>query len=185
MKSILRSIVFFAAAILLAGASSAFADTYQVTFTGTGVNGLLNLTATPYGSGTELVTAISGNVNGASVLSLIVPTASSGYSSFTLPDGDLWIYDNLIFPTSSSFLDFGGLLFTIQGNAQPVNLFYNPPTTYGTYTGAGGSANFPNDFVLTDVTLTAVPIPEPSTLALVLAGILAIAMVLIRKSPQA
>jgi hypothetical protein len=185
MKSILRRIVFFAAAILLVGASSAFADTYQVSFTGTGVSGLLNLTATPHGSGTELVTAISGNVNGASVLSLIAPTVSSGYSSFTLPDGDIWIYDDLIYPTSSAFLDFGGLLFTIQGNPQPVNLFYNPPTMYGTYTGTGGSKNFPNDFVLTDVTLTVVATPEPSTLALVLAGILAIAMVLIRKSSQA
>jgi hypothetical protein len=182
MKSTLRGIVLFAAFILLAGASSAFADTYQVSFTGSGVSGLLNLTATPQGSGTELVTAINGNVNGASVLSLIAPTASSGNSTFVLPDGDVWLYDDLIYPTSSAFLDFGGLLFTIQGNPQPVNLFYNPPNMYGTYV---GPAPFPNDFNNVPVTLTVMATPEPSTLALVLAGILAIATVLIRKSSQA
>ena len=182
MKSILRSTVFYAALVLLVGASSAFADTYQVTFTGTGISGLLNLTATPAGSGKELVTSITGNVNGASILSLIAPKTSSGYSNFTLPDGSYWFYDDLIFPSSSAFLDLGGLLFTIAGNPHPVNLFYNPPTQYSTYLGGG---NFPKDFKTTDVKLTVMATPEPSTLALLLAGILVSVGLLFKKSLHA
>jgi hypothetical protein len=184
MKSYLRSMVLVAAVLLLAGASSAFADTYQVTFTGSGVNGLLNITAVAHGSGTLLVTGLSGNVNGASVTGLVAPTGSSGYSSYTLPDGDIWAYDDLIYPTASSFLDIYGILFTIQGNPQPVNLFYNPPTQYGTYVG-GGSWIFPKDFVDTNVTLTVMATPEPSALVLLFAGMLVIATVLIRKSSAA
>jgi len=40
-------------------------------------------------------------------------------------------------------VDTGGILFTLAGLAQPVNLFSTPQGQFGIYLGGG---NFPNDF---------------------------------------
>jgi hypothetical protein len=165
------SVLFF-----LAAASPVYADAFQFTFTGTGINGVLDVTATSQGSGTFLATSISGTVNGNAVTGLIAPTALSGYSDYTLPDGDFYSYDDLLFPSATPPLDLGGLLFTVVGESQPVNLW---DTTYGVYIGGG---NYPNDFVDTPVTFSApVPVPEPPTLLLLFASLLTVGAVLFWK----
>src|ERR1700690_1730701 len=166
-----RLVITLALVVLLGGASSAYADSFQLTYSGGGLNGILNLTATPEGGGSYLVTSISGVQNGSLVTGLIAPVASG---LIILPDGDGFTYDNLLFAGSNTILDNAGLLFTIAGLSQPVNLYSVGTSSYmqSTYTGVGGSWSFPNDFDSTPVRLALVTTPEPSTLALCLMGFL-------------
>jgi hypothetical protein len=164
-------------AALLVFASSAYADNFQLTYSGAGLSGTLDLAATPEGGGSFLVTGIYGFQNGSSVTGLIAPVASG---LFTLPDGDGFTYDNLLFASSSTLLDNPGLLFTIAGFSQPVNLYSTGPSSYllSTYIGGG---NFPKDFVSTPVTVTLIATPEPSTLALCLVGFLVLVLATSKK----
>ena len=107
------------------------------------------------------------------VVTGLVPTTNpSGYSTYILPDGDGWIYNNLLYPNYNPAVDYYGILFTLAGLSDPVNLFSNPGGIFGVYVGGG---NFPNDFQLYNVQVAVVKAAEPSTLAL---GLMGIAMLL-------
>jgi hypothetical protein len=172
-----RFVLTLAVVVLLGGASSAYADGFQLTYSGGGLSGILNLTATPEGGGSFLVTSVSGFQNGSPVTGLIAPVASG---LIILPDGDGFTYDDLFFPSSNPFLDNAGLLFTIAGLSEPVNLYSTGTSSYlqSTYIGGG---NFPNDFISTPVTLTLVATPEPSTLAMCLVGFLVLVLTMSKK----
>ncbi|MBS1839876.1 MAG: PEP-CTERM sorting domain-containing protein [Acidobacteria bacterium] len=171
MKNITRLGVVGAMVLALCVcAGTASADEFTINFTGGGFNGNLDVDATLQGSGAYLVDSITGTVSGFPVTGLVATTTSTGYSYFSLPDGSYWFYDNLLFPAVSPAVDAGGILFTLAGLAQPVNLFSNGQGQFGIYVGGG---NFPKDFFYTpvDVTVTA---PEPSTLALGLFGMVSL-----------
>jgi len=124
-----------------------------------------------------LVTGVSGSQNGSLVTGLVAPVASD---LIILPDGDGFTYDDLLFPSSNPILDNAGLLFTIAGLSEPVNLYSTGSSSYmqSTYIGGG---NFPNDFISTPVTLTLVATPEPSALAMCLLGFLVLVLTTSRK----
>jgi PEP-CTERM motif len=124
MQNILRVIrgsLFAVTFLLLTGAvSSAYADTFTMTWTGAYGPGSAILTATPLGSGVYDVTALSGTQNG-SAITLVAP---GGYGA----------NDNLIYqPPNTAFLDYPGFAFT--DGSFDYNLFlYTLPNMTNTYT---------------------------------------------------
>ncbi len=183
MSSLVRRLVLtFAMVSLLACARSAHADTYQMTFSGAGITGLAFLTATPDGPGTFLVTAITGSVNGEAITGLIAPTTSTGFSEFKLSGIQVWAYDDLIMPGTNPGIDTFGLLFTVQGTTQPVNLFDNPPVTYGVFNGfTGPPGTTDRSYTLTPVTLSLIATPEPPALLLLASGLALLVGLMSRK----
>jgi hypothetical protein len=170
--TIRRLVLAFALVVLLLGARSARADSYTVTFA-SGLTGVLNLTATAQGGGSFLISGVTGSENGLPVGGLIAPNSSGFYA---MPDGTGFTYDDLLFPTSPTVFDNGGLLFTLvasNGSTIFENLYSNGTSLYmeSAYLANGGS--FPSDYSWVPVTFTLVdppPVatPEPSTLALCL-----------------
>ena len=170
-----RLVLAFAVVVLLFAATSARADSYTITFT-SGLTGALNLTATPQGGGTFLVTAVTGSENGLAVGGLLAPNSSGFYG---MPDGTGFAYDDLLFPTSPTVFDNGGLLFTLIANGSLIyeNLYSNGTSAYLESAYLANGASFPSDYSWVPVTFTltdppTVPTPEPSTLALCLVGII-------------
>jgi hypothetical protein len=179
MKTLTRLMISVVAVVaLLACARTASADTFTVNFWGSGFNGTLNVDTVLTSPGVYSIDSISGNVSGFPVTGLVPTTTSTGYSSYNLPDGSFWFYDNLLFANSNPVVDNGGILFTLAGLAQPVNLFYDTQGEFGIYVGGG---NFPNDFLINPVQVSVVSTPEPSTLALGLAGLAFLLVCLAKK----
>jgi hypothetical protein len=170
-----RSVVILALGLLSIGATSARADSYQLTFT-SGLSGVLNLTATPQGGSTALVTSVTGSENGMAVGGLIAPN-SSGF--FAMPDGNGFAYDDKLFPSSLPVFDNAGLLFTLIGSGGTVifeNLYSVGSSFYLESAYLSNGAPFPGDFSFVPVTFSLtdpppVHAPEPSSMALCLAGL--------------
>jgi hypothetical protein len=162
------------AVVLLLCATSARADSYTLTFT-SGSSGVLNLTGTALGSGSDLVTSVSGSENGL-VVGGLVPPNSSGF--YAMPDGNGFAYDDVLFPTSLPVFDNAGLLFTLVGpNGSLIfeNLYSIGSSFYLESAYLSNGAPFPWDFNYVPVTFTLTDpqpaaTPEPSSLALCLAG---------------
>ncbi|MGB2623955.1 MAG: PEP-CTERM sorting domain-containing protein [Candidatus Acidiferrum sp.] len=172
--------------LLLGGASSAYADSFQLTFT-SGLTGVLDLTATAQGGGSFLVTSVTGTENGLAVGTLIAPNSSGLY---TVPDGDGFTYDDLLFPTSSTVFDNDGLLFTLAGSSGSIfeNLYSVGTASYLESAYLANGAAFPADFSYVPVTFTLVDTgssnvatPEPSTLILSLLGLLSVGLATLTK----
>jgi hypothetical protein len=187
MNSMIRriTVLAFAAAILLLGATSTHADTLQVTLGG-GVSGVLNLTATPNGGGVFLVTGLTGFEKiGNTTMSVgqLIPTNSSGVFWFPPPAGG-FTFDNLIYPNSKTVFDNGGLLFTLLGSGGAIyeNLYSVGTSLYMQSAYLNNGAPFPYDFSFVPVTVSvsAVATPEPSTLILCLAGLAVFAGLLLK-----
>jgi hypothetical protein len=177
-----RSVLMFATAVLLLSATSAYADTFQFSYSGGGVSasGLLN--ATPIGGGVYQVTSISGTRNGQPITGL-VPCSPIPPATYCIGFG--FGYDNLLFPASTVQLDIQALLFTVQGVPNPVNLYgiadspfppyvdltweLAPDGIHRLYTG------IPVDLSITRVT------PEPSAVLLFGSGLVALAGAMRRK----
>jgi hypothetical protein len=169
MRTSTRWLILAVAVVaLLASAGTASADSFTINFSGSGFNGTLDVDATLVSSGVYSIDTISGNVGFTPVTGLVPTTTSTGYSYYSLPDGSAWFYDNLLFASSDPVVDNGGILFTLAGLAQPVNLFSNPQGQFGIYIGGGNSTN---DFVINPVQVSVVSTPEPSTLVLGLGGL--------------
>jgi len=180
MRFWLRNAVVLALAGLFFFVNAAKADSIQLTYTGTGISGILNLTTNSLGGGVFQVTSITGSQNGQSILAM-VPTVP--WDAYYMPDGSFYAYDNLIYPTSSPLLDSLGLLFNIQGSStNPANIYWNG-TSYmeSTYLGGG---NFPNDYTWTPLRLSISSVPEPSTLALFGVGMIALGSIIRRTTKK-
>jgi len=168
MRTSTRWLILAVAVVaLLASAGNASADTFTITFSGSGFNGTLDVDTTLVSPGTYAIDAISGTVGFSSVTGLVPTTTSSGYSYYGLPDGSQWFYDNLLFADSNPVVDNGCILFTLAGVAQPVNLFSDSQGEFGIYIGGG---NYPKDFLINPVQISVVSTPEPSSLVLGLGG---------------
>jgi hypothetical protein len=175
-----RFSLLFALVILLGCASAAYADSYQLTFTG-GLTGTLDLTATPLGGGSFLVTSVSGHENGLAVTGMIAPNATGFYA---MSDGNGFLYDDKLFPTSHPVFDTAGLLFTLGGPHGSIfeNLYSVGSSSYLQSAYVSPGTPFPWDFSYVPVTFTlekspTVATPEPSRGALFLLGFLALVLV--------
>lgn len=167
MRTRTRLLVLAVAVIgLSVCAGTASADQFTITFSGSGFAGTLNVDTTLVSAGVYAVDSISGNVGFTPVTGLVPVTTTTGYSYYNLPDGSFFFYDNLLFANSTPPLDAGGILFTLAGLAQPVNLYYDSQGVFSIYIGGG---NYPKDFYTNPVQVT-VTTPEPSTLAFGLTG---------------
>jgi hypothetical protein len=163
------SIGILAVAIALACAGAAKADSIQMSYWGTGINGSMNLIGTPIGGGLYQITSVSGTENGTPIAGL---AGSSGLNYFWLPDGSGYIYDNLMAPASYPVFGTPGLLFSLVGDLFPQNIYWGGNSYLeARYIGGG---NFPSDFNITPINIRVSAAPEPSTLALLGAGMIAL-----------
>lgn len=156
-----------AAATLLVCAAPAKADSFQMSYSGSGVNGFMNLTGNPLGGGLYAVTSVGGTENGTAISGLV---GGNGANYFWLPDGSGYLYDNYMTPGSSPVFSNPGLLFALAGNSFPENIYWDGSEyVEASYLGGG---NFPSDFNIVPISLKVTAVPEPSTLALLSAGLL-------------
>lgn len=156
------------------------ADTFSWTDTGTSAGGTVfsasgTLTATSIGNGEYVADSGMGTINGDSLV--LEPGVDDG-SPQTSPL-ELFGFDNVLYPTSSSTLDLYGLVFSDTTSGGELNIFCTPasattcvPGVYTTADEAGTTfsvLNFSSTFTLTDIST-----PEPSSLTLLLAGFVAL-----------
>jgi hypothetical protein len=139
---------------LVCGATSALADSFSFSYTGSGVTASGTFTTNSLSGGSYLITAITGTRNGQS-MTLLAPLAFDGN-------------DNLLFPTSP-LLDFNGFSFAAGG--VNYNVYFN------SFACCGGTTTYyetSTPGVLgTQVNFSA-SVPEPSTFVLLVSGLAAI-----------
>ena len=177
LRNITRAtLLALAAAAVLVCAGPAKADSFQLTYSGIGVNGFMNLTANPLGGGLFQVTSISGTENGTAIAGLV---GGSGANYFWLPDGSGYLYDNYLTPGTSPVVSNPGLLFALLGSSYPENIYWGGSSYLeASYLGGG---NFPQDFNIVPINLQVTATPEPSTLALLGAGLFALGGIIKRR----
>jgi PEP-CTERM motif len=171
------SVLVLALVAVLGCATAVRADNFTFSYSGPEISGSGSLQATAEGGGVFLVTGMSGTqeLNGGPLQTItgIVPTSAGN---------TLYYYDNLLFPTQNPSIDIDGLLFTVTGDANPVNICGAATSaceyTYAEYTyvapsgSSGDSPMYPgyNVYDITSFTLT--DVPEPGSVLLLAAGLL-------------
>lgn len=176
-------------------ASSAFADTLSWSISGSGVSGSGTFTATNEGNGEYFVTGMTGDLTitydgvttGGAITSFTAYTGAVGTSGID-PTG-LYDYDDLVYPNANPELDLWGVVFNVAGFTDPLNLCGgpgcdngNPPyilwdvNTAGPSNTLGYGSNY-NAYVVN----FSDSVPEPSALALLSLGLLAIVFLRVRQ----
>jgi hypothetical protein len=191
MNSVSRSVVLmFVLAVLLCSATGAYADSFSFSYSGPNISGSGTLEATPDGGGVYTVTSMTGSqiLNGISetITGLIPATASNTYPTTGTP---VFFYDDLIAPASNPIVDVNGILFSVSGQAQPVNICSGTPNCSNAgepyselvYVGSGGNASFNSAYEDYAITSFSVSTPEPSSLLLLGLGLVALMFVTRRK----
>ena len=161
---------------LLLFAIGAKADTFDLTATNGSTTVIsLDLTGTLSSTpGVYDVTGMSGTVdfNGLTSGVTFLPTTSAGtYSTSSAAYGWEILYDNLLY-VNSPYVDYYGLAFTLSDGLLG-NLYYDNGYLYAQLDG-----NPPSDVPLT---VSIVQTPEPSSLALLVAGMAALMLLVIRR----
>ena len=155
-------------AVLLLVSASATASIWEFDYTNgstVDVQGMLT-TSDTLTSGGYLVTGISGFRNGSdAIVALLPPPTFSSYG-----------FDNLLLPGPGSLLDAGGIAFrTLSGGT--FNICGASPAYLGLFCGASGYTEFNmGSGVARTVTFTVRKVPEPATVALLLAALGAMAL---------
>lgn len=153
-------------AIALSGtlcAPHAWADlVWNWSYVGTGIqaSGSLTTQDTADADGFHLITGISGTRNGAEITGLY-PTGTA------IPGNEPYALDNLIRFGPQGLVTVHGFGFTTAagGYANPFYAdFFNPPIYMEVFTSAAGYQELP-------IAFTASVVPEPASLALLLAGL--------------
>ncbi len=159
MPSLSRFLATSAVAAALSVASAAHAAQYELKFTGTDVSG--DVLANTSGSN---VTSISGWVMDSEVASGTF--AITGLSAYASSDNT--------FAATSPHVDFGGLSFTtaIGGDYNLANIGGSDSPQLVLLSSVLNPGGFVQSTGLTDIGLTVIAVPEPATVALMLAATL-------------
>ena len=168
--------------LCLARPNTATADSFDWTYQATENNlgkGILDSGSGELTATNGLITGISGTFNGLAIAGLLSPGAFAGNDNLLLiPPAPLFVTQN-----GFSFLDSAGTQFNIYAelgtmcSCGPSGCVCVPFNVYGSVGGSGFINNDDGNFTLTPVAAT----PEPSAMAMLLPGILGLALVLRRK----
>jgi hypothetical protein len=192
MKLAMRSTVLAGLALVFC-AVGAHADSFQLSYSGVGITGSVNLSAFAVTGGYE-VTSISGSqtLGGITqaISNILLPTPVVGtyngvnFALYSIASTPIFSYDDLIMPGNTPALDAFGLVFSAAGMSGDVNICAagsNPYTLCGTsaapyweLTSAGAAYAISS--------LSIVRTPEPSTLLLLSAGLAGLVFLVRRKS---
>ena len=157
------------AALALAAAGAAHAETFEFKFTGDGVTGDIFANAAAAGSP---ITSIYGSLTDANVgAGTFVVTGLSGYANA----------DNQLGSTAP-WVTYSGLSFATDTGGS-FNLFDNGGT-YQLLTSLLNSGGYANATGSTDLSMTVSVVPEPGALALMAAGLLGLFGVSRRRQPR-
>jgi hypothetical protein len=160
---------------ILAAACSAHADSpsfWDWSYTGTGVSASGTLSVLGDASTPEAVTSFSGQRNGNTITGLVPLGADSAR----------FIYDNM-FTSSTPVVNLAGILFNVTGLAEHTNLYFDQNSYHEvSYFGTGSWTDRVVDF---NVTQHVSAVPEPESLALLLAGLGVIGYHVKKKKPTA
>ncbi len=151
-----------AASLALVGTAARADTTWNFSYTGNGVQGSGSFQTAGDGSTPSAVLDITGTFDD--------PTITNGTIDGVVPLGadGTFNYDNLFGGTT--YFSGDGLLFDVNGS-EHVNLYYNG-SGYSIVAFESGSI-LDEDVSLT-ISAVAAPVPEPGTLAMVLAGLVAL-----------
>ncbi len=169
MFKVKLSIAFLACLLLFT--VNAKADSFTLTAIGSGIDISATLTGTQTGTpGVYDITGMSGMVNGYSAT--LLPTSGPGtITTSSVVDGWEILYDNVLYTNSTSFFDYYGLGFTANGMLD--NLYFSGGDLY---------AQLGNNPPLEEpISISVVQTPEPGSLMLLVSGMLAMMLLVIRR----
>jgi len=141
-----------AAALTLAGLSSAQAETWIWSYTGTGVTAAGTFTTAGAALVAEDILSISGTRNGVAITGLV-----------PLDSDPNFFYDNQFSAVGNHFTD-GGMVFTVPGLPSNVNVYFFE----GTYVDLIIDGDDP---IETPITFSVTAVPEPATALALLSGL--------------
>jgi hypothetical protein len=118
MKKI--SLVMLVLAIALAAAPATRADSFKITFSGSGISGSGVISGTSNAGGWYDITSGSLVING--LVSSVDPTSDAAVNGNINNDG-LFYFDNYLWSNASPYVDDSGLVFKLS-NGTYLNLFY-------------------------------------------------------------
>jgi hypothetical protein len=155
MKWLTRmGVVVFAVFATLASTTSARADSFGFSYSGSGFTASGTLTTDPLSDGSYLITGLSGTQNGQTMT--------------ILDPGEFLSNDNLLYP-SAPFLDFDGLSFVADGI--DYNVFFNSNTSAGP---VGYYIASEADIFGSAISFSVTPAPEPLSVLLLGFGLLGV-----------
>jgi len=166
--------------LLCATAAMADSTTFDLTATGTGTSISLTLTGTAVSGspGVFDVTSLSGTIDGLSA-TLLATSGPGVITESTGVNGWLIEYDNLLNMNGPSYVDLYGLGFSLSNGALG-NLYYS-----GGYLYAQLGNNPPSQEAVSvnvvDPPPTSVTTPEPGSLVLLMSGLVALGLLVLRK----
>ncbi len=162
-------------AVLLLGLSAPAAQAATYNFVGVNVD--LDITTGSPDNGGFDITSVTGTILG--VVQVTLAGGDPGAGGAISPDG-LFIYDNILYPTSNPVFDIDGLLVQI-GQDSYANLWGNgSANSYSLYTSANGGYPVQNGSYPGILTAT----PLPSTWTMLIVGFLGLGFFAYRGTKQ-
>jgi hypothetical protein len=170
MLKIKLSVAFVACLLLFA--TKAKADSFTLTATSGGATVIsATLTGTELSPGVYDITGMSGIVGGSTNVSLLATSGVGAVTASGVVNGWYILYDDLLY-LNAPYVDYWGLGFTANGELG--NLYYSGGDLYAEL---GNTMLVPGEAVSVSVVQT----PEPSSLALLVSGMLALMLLVIRR----